>query len=100
MSRTQNLTGSNENNAVRVSVSEAARLFGIHARTIRRAIVRQEIRYIIVRNRYKLSFASLVSWSQTHPTVQRKRDHIGIGQWVDRWKIRTVKYSPREPRSS
>ncbi len=92
----------NENdkqNAVRVSISEAARLFGVHARTIRRAILRQELRYIVVRNRYKLSFASLIAWSQSHATVQKKRDRHGIGQWVDQWKIRATKFSPRPPSS-
>lgn len=82
---------------VRVSISEAARLFGIHARTIRRAISTGEIRYIVVRGRYKIHFGSLVSWSQQSAGVRRKRDEKGIGQWVDQWKIKNVKFSPREP---
>ena len=84
---------------VRVSIGEAARLFGIHPRTIRRALQEQKIRYIVVRNRYKLSFASLVSWSQQATTVRHKRDRQGIGQWVDQWKIRNTLYSPRAPES-
>ena len=36
---------------VRVSVSEAARLFGVDQHTIRRAIKRQELRYIVVQSR-------------------------------------------------
>ena len=86
--------------AVRVSISEAARLFGIHQRTIRRAISSGEIRYVIVRGRYKIHFGSLVSWSQRTVTVKHKRDEKGIGQWVDQWKIKNVKYSPREPGKS
>ncbi|MBU1348919.1 helix-turn-helix domain-containing protein [Patescibacteria group bacterium] len=82
---------------VRVSVSEAARLFGVNPRTVRRAITSGDIRYIVVRGRYQLLFESLVSWSQRQPTVRNKRDAHGIGQWIDRWKIKNPKFSPREP---
>lgn len=85
--------------AVRVSISEASRLFGVNPRTIRRAIKGQELRYIVVRNRYKILFSSLVIWSQTRVTVQRKRDQSGIGQWVQTWKIQNTLYSPRPPKS-
>lgn len=93
-----NSTFSNEaNEPVRVSVSEAARLFGVHARTVRRAIVQGEIRYIVVRGRYKLNFESVVSWSQRTTSVRNKRDAKGIGQWVDQWRIKNPKYSPHTP---
>ncbi|MEK7115803.1 MAG: helix-turn-helix domain-containing protein [Patescibacteria group bacterium] len=82
---------------VRVTISEAARLFGVNPRTIRRAIASGELRYIIVCGRYKLHFGSLVSWSQRAVTVRHKRDARGIGQWVEQWKIRNPKFSPREP---
>jgi excisionase family DNA binding protein len=83
--------------SVRLSISEGAKLFGIHERTIRRAIRSGEIRYAIVRNRYKLPFDSLLSWSQKRSSIQKKRDTKGIGQWVDQWKIRNTLYSPRPP---
>ena len=83
--------------AVRVSISEAARLFGVNPRTIRRAIAAGQIRYIVVQGRYKLHFGSLVSWSQKTPSVSRKRDEKGIGQWVGQWKIRNPLFSPRQP---
>ncbi|MBI4138649.1 helix-turn-helix domain-containing protein [Candidatus Uhrbacteria bacterium] len=83
---------------VRVSVSEASRLFGVHARTVRRAIAAGEVRYIVVRGRYQIHFESLVRWSQKQPTVRNKRDEKGIGQWVEQWKIRNPKFSPRTPR--
>jgi excisionase family DNA binding protein len=86
-----------EDTAVRVSISEASRLFGVNPRTIRRAIASGEVRYIIVRNRYQLHFESLLRWSQRHVTIQHKRDARGIGQWVDQWKIRNPKFSPRTP---
>ena len=82
---------------VRVSVSEAARLFGVSARTVRRAITSGEIRYIVVRGRYKLHFGSLVTWSQRATAVRHKRDQRGIGQWVEQWKIKNPKFSPRPP---
>lgn len=79
---------------VRVSVSEAARLFGLNPRTIRRAIAVNELTYIVVRGRYKVNFESLVRWSQKKPSIGKKRDTSGIGQYVDQWKIRNVLYSP------
>jgi len=82
---------------IRVSISEASKLFGVHERTIRRAIRSGELRYAIVRNRYKVLFDSLLSWSQRRTNVAKKRDEKGIGQWVDQWKIRNTLYSPRPP---
>lgn len=79
---------------IRVSISEAARLFGISSRTIRRALSDGEITYVVVRGRYKLNFESLVRWSQVRPTVRNKLASQGIGQFVDQWKIRNTLYSP------
>lgn len=79
---------------VRVSVSEAGRLFGINPRTIRRALTTGELTYIVVRGRYKINFESLVRWSQQKSTVGKKRDTSGIGQYVEQWKIRNTLYSP------
>jgi excisionase family DNA binding protein len=88
---------------IRVSVSEAAKLFGISTRTIRRAISEGEVAYVVVRGRYKINFESLVKWSQTRPTVRNKLASTGIGQFVERWKIRNKLFSPNpkmfEPRS-
>jgi excisionase family DNA binding protein len=82
---------------VRVSISEASILFGVSQKTIRRAIQSGELRYIVVRNRYKIAFHSLVAWSQKNIRLQKKRDEKGIGQWISQWKIRNIKYSPRSP---
>ena len=79
---------------IRVSVSEAARLFGVDAHTIRRAIKRQELRYVVVQGRYKVNFESLVEWSQNRTTVRNKMEKQGIGQFVSQWKIRNKKFSP------
>ncbi|MDD5341315.1 MAG: helix-turn-helix domain-containing protein [Patescibacteria group bacterium] len=83
-----------EINSIRISVSEAARLFGIDPKTVRRALKAQELRYIVVRGRYKLHFESLVKWSQKKPTVKNKSDKFGLGQYVEKWKINNKHYSP------
>ncbi len=79
---------------IRVSISEAARLFGVNSQTIRRAIAAQEITYVIVSGRYKVNFESLVKWSQHHTTVKNKLANRGIGQFVEKWKIKNPLYSP------
>ena len=89
------MTISQENKEiVRVSISEAARLFGVNPQTIRRAIKNQELTYIVVAGRYKINFESLVKWSQDKTTIKNKSNTQGIGQFVDRWKIRNTLYSP------
>lgn len=81
-------------NIIRVSVSEAARLFGVDAKTIRRAIANNEFRYVVVRGRYKINFESLVQWSQNRLTISNKLANKGIGQFVGQWKIKNKLYSP------
>ncbi len=83
-----------EPNIIRLSISEAAKLFGIDSKTIRRAIKNQELRYVVVRGRYKLNFESLLKWSQKKPTVRNKTNNKGIGQYVDKWKISNKLFSP------
>jgi excisionase family DNA binding protein len=83
-----------EKEIIRVSISEAARLFGVNAQTIRRAIQHQEITYVVVAGRYKINFESLVKWSQAKTTVKNKSEKHGIGQYVDKWKIKNTLYSP------
>lgn len=79
---------------LRVTVSEGARLFGLEQRTIRRAIKNGEIAYVIVRGRYRINFKSLLHWSQGKPTVRKKLEIKGIGQFVERWKITNTRFSP------
>ena len=81
-------------NIIRLSVSEAAKLFGVSSRTIRRAIAEKQISYIVVQGRYKINVESLLKWSQSSSTVRHKRDQAGIGQFVDKWKIKNTLYSP------
>ena len=79
---------------IRVSISEAARLFGVNSQTIRRALQAQEVTYVVVGGRYKLNFESLVKWSQRRTTIRNKLAKKGIGQFVDKWKIKNPLYSP------
>lgn len=85
-------------NLVRLSVSESAKLFGVSTRTIRRAIAKEEISYIVVQGRYKINFESLLKWSQSSTTVRNKRDKAGIGQFVEKWRIKNKLYSPNPER--
>ena len=82
------------NNIIRLSVSEAARLFGVSQRTIRRAIADGKVNYVVVQGRYKINFESLLRWSQDSTTVRNKRDSAGIGQYVGDWNIKNKLYSP------
>jgi len=79
---------------IRVSVSEAARLFGVSTTTIRKALKNQELRYVVVRGRYKISFESLTEWSQQSTRRRNQLANNGIGQFVEKWKIRNRLYSP------
>ncbi len=79
---------------IRLSVSEAAKLFGISTQTIRRAIADQELHYVVVQNRYKISFESPVKWSQSSARVRNKSNTKGIGQFVTQWRVKNRKFSP------
>lgn len=81
-------------NIIRVSISEAARLFGVNPQTIRRALKTREVTYIVVRGRYKLNFESLLKWSQRHASARNKLQSAGLGQFVQTWKINNPLYSP------
>ena len=79
---------------VRVTISQAANLFGVNEKTIRRAISGSEVLYIVVRGVYKINFESLVRWSQGRPKLKNKLETDGIGQFVEGWKIKNKLYSP------
>ncbi|MDD5749197.1 MAG: helix-turn-helix domain-containing protein [Patescibacteria group bacterium] len=81
-------------NIIRVSVSEAARLFGVSSKTIRQAIKDQKLKYIVVSGRYKINFSSLLSWSQNSSRRRNLLKNQGLGQYVDKWEIKNKKYSP------
>lgn len=88
------MTKKTNKNPIRVSVSEAAKLFGISTKTVREAIKSQNLKYIVVQGRYKINFESLIEWSQNSPARLIKRDRDGIGKYVNQWRIRNKLYSP------
>ena len=82
---------------IRISVSEASRLFGLSTKTVRQAIRLGQVTYVVVRGRYKLNFESVLAWSQGSVRRRNIVERAGLGQYVDKWKIRNRKYSPRPP---
>jgi len=76
-----------DNQDLKLSVSEASKLFAVSSKTIRRALSAGELTYIVVRGRYKISMESLIKWSETSPLLAKKRDNEGLGRYIDRWKI-------------
>lgn len=83
---------------IRLSVSEAAKIFGVTEKTVRRAIAGGTVRYVVVRGRYKIAFDSLLIWSQQRTSTKHKLQQAGIGQYVTAWKIRNTLYSPNPER--
>ena len=81
-------------NILRLTPSQAAQLFGVNERSVRRALTSGELRYIVVQGRYKINFEDLIRWSQKMPGRAQKRDEQGIGQYVEKWRIHNPKYSP------
>lgn len=79
---------------IRLSVSETAKIFGLSEQTIRRALKSEELKYIVVKGRYKISFFSVLKWSQSSPRKTNSMNNHGIGQFVDTWKINNKRYSP------
>ncbi len=79
---------------LRLSVSQAANLFGVTDRTIRSALKSGKIQYVVVRNRYKINFDSLLEWSQKSTRRRNQRDQQGVGKYVATWRIKNKKYSP------
>ena len=84
---------------IRLSISEAAKLFGVNEMTIRRAVREGAITYAVVMGRYKLNFESVLKWSQDQTLRKQRLATRGIGQYVQQWKIKNTLYSPN-PKSA
>ncbi len=81
-------------NPIRLTISQAANLFGVSQKTIRRAIQEEAVSYVVVRGVYKINFESILKWSQSRIKIKNKVNSQGIGQYVDKWKIKNKLYSP------
>lgn len=88
------------NSPIRLSISEAAKLFGVSHITIRRAVQEGKISYVVVRGRYQLNFESVLKWSQESTRTRKKMEETGIGQYVEQWRIKNPLYSPNPKRLS
>ena len=72
-------------NPLWVSVSEAAKLGGVSARTVRRSLEAKQVRYKIVNNRYLIDFASLIIFLHSKKKLFNKLSHFGLGQYIKKW---------------
>jgi hypothetical protein len=72
--------------AIWLSVSECAKLGGVEPKTIRRAL-KKDLRFKIVRNRYRIDFSSLVKYLRQSTKLKNKLEKNGLGQYVAAWKI-------------
>ncbi len=73
-------------NKLWVSVSQAAKLFGVDQKTIRRAIKAKNIMYTVNENRYNIEMGSLVKWVHKSKKLKNKLNQYGMGKFVKEWK--------------
>ncbi|MDO8260806.1 MAG: helix-turn-helix domain-containing protein [Candidatus Magasanikbacteria bacterium] len=73
-------------NTLWLSVSETAKMGGVTAKTIRRAIQEKKIRYSVNGNRYKIDFMSVVNYLYSNTKLKNKFNQFGVGQYVEEWK--------------
>lgn len=71
---------------IKLSPSQAGKLFGSSERSIRRAIKNREIPFLVVSSRYQIDFSDMLVWSRKFHSRERKRDTLGLGQFVEKWK--------------
>ena len=71
-----------------LSVSEAAALGGVGAKTIRRAIKDLEsgLVFKIVKNRYQIELGSLIKYMYKNTKLENKFLQFGLGQYVKEWE--------------
>ncbi len=74
------------NTPIWLSVSEAARLGGVHTKTIRRAIQFNNVKYKIIGNRYSIDLPSLIAFLHTKTKLKNKLNQFGLGRYVDKWR--------------
>ena len=81
-------TNKDINRAIWLSVSEAASLGGVEGKTIRRAIKNDSsLKYKIVKNRYQIDLASLLTFLHKNTKLENKLKNSGLGQYVKEWNL-------------
>jgi len=78
-------------NKLWLSVSQAAKLFGVEQKTIRRAIKDHQINYIVQENRYNIEMGSLLKWAHAKTKLYNKLNEYGVGKFVKEWKKEFIK---------
>lgn len=74
-------------NHIWLTVSEAAKMGGVQTKTIRRAIKsKQDLRYKIVQNKYKVELRSLIIFMHSSTKLKNKLYKYGLGQYINKWK--------------
>ncbi len=68
-----------------LSVSESAKICGVNAKTIRRALQSNAIKYKIIQNRYSIDFSSLIQHALKHKKLRNKFNTQGLGQYTQEW---------------
>lgn len=64
------------------SVSSSAKIGGVDPKTIRRALKNNsELKYKIVKDRYKIEFGSLLSFLNKNTKLKNKLNKNGLGQY-------------------
>ncbi len=69
-----------------LSISEASKIGGITAKTIRRAIQSESVKYKIYKNRYLVGLRSLVVFLNSNTKLKNKLRFNGIGQYIKEWR--------------
>lgn len=65
------------------SVSSSAKLGGVDPKTIRRAIKNNSnLKYKIIKNRYKIELGSLLSFLNKNTKLKNKLNKNGLGQYL------------------
>ena len=83
-------------NKLWLSVSQAAKLFGVEQKTIRRAIKAKEITYIVEDERYSIEMGSLITWAYQSARLINKLNQYGVGKFVKEWKEEFKNIKTRE----
>jgi len=74
-----------------ISVSQAAKLFGVEQKTIRRAIKAKQIDYVVEENRYNIDMGSLIKWAHQSVRLKNKLNQEGMGKFVKEWEEEYLK---------
>ncbi|PIZ99486.1 MAG: hypothetical protein COX77_01410 [Candidatus Komeilibacteria bacterium CG_4_10_14_0_2_um_filter_37_10] len=72
---------------MKISISEASKLFGLSTKTIRLAIKNKELPYLLVRDRYRLEFTDVLLWTRKSVRKNNIFQRQGLGQYATDWQI-------------